>query len=144
MTKNEIRIGKPQEASMFYETMKVLRPHLDLRKFEEQLVTQMKEGYQLIYVIDDDEVVALAGFRTLNTLFSGKTLYIDDLVVKECCQQHGYGKQLMKWIIAHAKQHEYSHLSLDSGFTRKKAHRFYLSLGMQIESLHFGRKTAEL
>ena len=121
-----------------------LRPHRSPAYFHEMIPVQFNEGFQLIYVGDESMAYAVAGFRTINFLFSGKTLYIDDLVTHSEHQRKGYGGILMEWIKQYAKDHGYDHLSLDSGFQRKDAHRLYLNTGLHITSFHFSRPTAEL
>ncbi len=144
MDELQIKIASPTDADVLAATMKELRPHLNVETFQTELKNQMEEGYELLYIEENEAVIALIGFRTLNLFFSGKTLYIDDLITSEDHQGKGFAGKLMNWIIDFAKKNGYDHLSLDSGFTRKKAHRLYLKLGLEIESLHFGRKTSEL
>ena len=72
------------------------------------------------------------------------TLYIDDLITNSNYRKRGYAGRLLDWIIEHAKEYEYDHISLDSGFTRRSAYRLYLNKGLQVEALHFGRKINEL
>ncbi|MEH2422227.1 MAG: GNAT family N-acetyltransferase [Nostoc sp.] len=117
-----------------------LRPHLEQAKFVGQVRYQMKEGYQLVFLQVEEQAMAVAGFRILTCLASGKFLYIDDLVVDELKQSHGYGKQLFQWLIQYAKDHNCEHLSLDSGVQRFAAHRFYLMQRLNITSHHFSIK----
>ena len=79
----------------------------------------------------------MAGFRILNLLFSGRTLYIDDLVTRDSDRSRGFGAALFDWLVEHAKEQGCEHLTLDSGVQRFAAHRFYLNRGMDITSHHF-------
>ena len=83
-------------------------------------------------------------FRTIDFLFSGKTLYVDDLVTHSQHRKKGYAGMLMKWMIQYAKENNYDHFSLDSGHQRKDAHRLYLNHGLDITAHHFGKDVKDL
>lgn len=121
-----------------------LRPHRSPEEIHRMILHQFNEGYQLIYIGDEDIAYAAAGFRTLHFLFSGKTLYIDDLVTHSAHRRKGYAAMLMKWIKKYVAENGYDHLSLDSGFQRKDAHRLYLNEGLELASFHFARSAREL
>jgi GNAT superfamily N-acetyltransferase len=120
--------------------LKVLRPHLTEADFHEMIPILFKEGYRLVYVGDERSAYAVAGFRTLHFLFSGKTLYIDDLVTLPDQVKKGYASSLLTWLKNHALEEGYDHFSLDSGFQRKDAHRLYLRAGLEMEGFHIGKK----
>jgi GNAT superfamily N-acetyltransferase len=80
------------------------------------------------------EVVALAGFRLLECLATGKTLYVDDLVTREDRRSKGHGEILMRWLEDRARTAGCQTFSLDSGTQRTGAHRFYFRMGMVIPS----------
>ena len=117
--------------------MSQLRPHIKQADFVEQVRHQMKEGYKLAFGQKEEQTIAVAGFRILTCLASGKFLYIDDLVVDDLKRSHSFGQQLFQWLIEYAQNHQCQHLSLDSGVQRFDAHRFYLMQRMSIKSHHF-------
>lgn len=139
----EIRIAASKDVPRIYPTILELRPHLTIDNFEENLQQQMEEGYRLIFIGNDEEVFAVAGFRTLHFLFSGKTLYVDDLVTAKAHKKKGYASMLLEWMKGYASSNNYDHFSLDSGFSRKDAHRLYLNNGLEIKSFHFGMSVSE-
>jgi GNAT superfamily N-acetyltransferase len=136
-----IAIAKtPVEIGRCYEVVRELRPHLaSRRKFTERVVRQQREGYLLAYLEVDGEVRAVAGYRFLESLFSGRFLYVDDLVTRGQDRSLGYGAQLFDWLIQQARTHHCENLELDSGVQRFDAHRFYLINRMKIASYHFSR-----
>jgi GNAT superfamily N-acetyltransferase len=118
--------------------MRELRPLFqDPEQFGERVLRQQKEGYQLAFLESEDEVCAVAGYRFLESLFSGKFLYVDDLVTRESDQSRGFGGELLDWLIGQAREHGCENLELDSGAQRFDAHRFYFSKRMSISSYHF-------
>jgi len=96
----------------------------------------------LAFLETEDEVRAVAGYRVLESLFSGKFLYVDDLVTREADRSRGYGSQLFDWLVEQAREHGCESLELDSGVQRFDAHRFYLLKRMNISPYHFRIKVS--
>lgn len=140
----EIRIAQLKDIEILIPTLLELRPNLNRITVKQKLINQLEEGYQIVFIGNDKLAFAIAGFRTLNFFFSGKTLYIDDLVTNSNHKRNGYAGLLLDWIKDYAKENKYDHVSLDSGFQRKDAYRLYLNKGFEVESLHFGRKVKDL
>jgi GNAT superfamily N-acetyltransferase len=106
-------------------------------QFVERVLRQQKHGYQLAFLESEGEVCAVAGYRFLESLFSGKFLYVDDLVTRERDRSRGFGGELLNWLIKQARKHGCENLELDSGVQRFDAHRFYFAKRMSISSYHF-------
>jgi GNAT superfamily N-acetyltransferase len=121
-----------------HPVMLELRPHrADERAFVRQVQRQMREGFRLAFLERDGEVCAAAGYRIHEMLFSGRTLYVDDLVTREADRSKGFGGQLFDWLVEEARREECESFTLDSGVQRHDAHRFYLLKRMKIDSHHF-------
>jgi GNAT superfamily N-acetyltransferase len=140
----EIKIATLEDLDKIIPTMMELRPHRSVDELRNMMIGQLNDGFQLIYVGDEQLAYAVAGFRTLDFLFSGKTLYVDDLVTHSKHRKKGYAGMLMKWMIQYAKDNGYDHFSLDSGHQRKDAHRLYLNHGLDITAHHFGKDVKDL
>lgn len=133
-----IKIAKSdQEVMGCFETINELRPFLKKENFLSQIRRQENQGYRLLFIEEDNRVIAVAGFRLTENLFNGKFIYIDDLITSKNKRSKGYGDKLLKWIIAFAKENNYRTIDLDSGVQRFNAHRFYLRNKMNILSHHF-------
>ncbi|PZR76809.1 MAG: GNAT family N-acetyltransferase [Chthoniobacterales bacterium] len=130
----------PEQIGRCCSVMRELRPHIKAIDFAARVLRQQEEGYQLAFLEQDGAVRSVAGFRIFNLLFSGRTLYIDDLVTHDSDRSRGLGAALFDWLIEHAKEQGCEHLTLDSGVQRFAAHRFYLNRGMDITSHHFQLK----
>jgi GNAT superfamily N-acetyltransferase len=130
----------PERIGRCSSVMRELRPHIKAIDFAARILQQQKEGYHLAYLELDRVVRSVAGFRIFNLLFSGRTLYIDDLITHESDRSRGFGAALFDWLVEHAKEKGCDYLTLDSGVQRFAAHRFYLNRGMDISSHHFQLK----
>lgn len=140
----EVRIASLEDVDKLIPTLQELRPHRSADELRAMLIAQMKNGFQIVFVGDENLAFAVGGFRTLEVLFSGKTLYVDDLVTHSMHRRKGYAGMLLKWMIQYAKENGYDHFSLDSGHQRKDAHRLYLNHGLDITAHHFGKDVKDL
>ena len=121
-----------------FTVMQQLRPHLVEADFIARVRRMQAEGFLLAYLEDHDAVVrAVTGYRYYEKLFSGKNLYVDDLVTDATERSRGHGRALLGWLAAEARAHGCDQLELDSGVQRFEAHRFYLRERMHISAYHF-------
>jgi GNAT superfamily N-acetyltransferase len=144
--KTNHRIGIAQtrpDIGRCFPVMRELRPHFtNAAKFIQQVSRQKRDGYLLAFVEEDGEIRGVAGYRFLESLFSGKFLYVDDLVTRDRDRSRGFGAALLGWLIEQARERGCDQLELDSGVQRFDAHRFYLVNRMKIASYHFSIPTS--
>lgn len=114
-----------------------LRTQFPVPYIKTQILEQMKNGYNIAYIEENNEIVSVAGFVIGQKLAWGKYLYIDDLVTNENVRSKSAGSVMVKWLKAHAKSHGCQQLHIDSGVQRYMAHKFYLREGFIIASHHF-------
>jgi GNAT superfamily N-acetyltransferase len=131
----------PMQIRRCHEVMRELRPHFKTAPgFVARVRRQQRQGYCLAFIEADGEVRAVAGYRYLESLFSGKFLYVDDLVTRASARSQGFGGQLLDWLVTEAAARGYEQLELDSGVQRFDAHRFYFAKRMKIAAYHFSMK----
>jgi GNAT superfamily N-acetyltransferase len=123
-----------------FPVMLQLRPHLVEAEFVARVRRQQQEGYELVFLLADNTVKSLAGFRIQECLYSGRFLYVDDLATDESARSQGYGGLIFDWLVDRARQENCEVLRLDSGVQRFAAHRFYLRQRMEITCHHFALK----
>jgi len=104
------------------------------------VIEQREEGYEIIAIEEEKELVACIGFRFLTTLAWGKILYIDDLITKEKTRDKGYGKILLDHVIQIAREHLCKEVHLDTGYTRHAAHKVYIKQGFEFNCHHLALK----
>jgi GNAT superfamily N-acetyltransferase len=121
-----------------FPVMRELRSHItDAEDFVQRVKRQQEQGYQLAFLESEGQVRAAAGYRFLESLFSAKNLYVDDLVTRDSDRSRGFGGELLDWLIKQAREKGCENFELDSGVQRFDAHRFYFSKRMSISSYHF-------
>jgi GNAT superfamily N-acetyltransferase len=124
-----------------HPVMRQLRSHFARpAEFVRQVRRQQEQGYFLAFLESRGKVQAVAGYRYLESLFSDKNLYVDDLVTDETVRSSGFGGQLIDWLTREAARHGCGRLELDSGVQRDRAHRFYFAKGLKIDSFHFRKE----
>jgi GNAT superfamily N-acetyltransferase len=120
------------------DVMRQLRPQIPEAAYLETVRRMMQtDGYLQAAVFDGETVVAVAGYRFMEMLFSGKSLYVDDLNTDDARRSRGHGKMLMDWLKQEAKASGCGQLQLDSGVQREQTHRFYFREGLTINCYHF-------
>ena len=139
-----IRVAESNdELERCFPVMRELRPLLEADSFVSRVRSQEDKGYRIAYVDDGARVVAVAGFRIIETLVDGRFLYIDDLVTRDSSRSEGHGAALFNWLCERAAAEACMSIQLDSGHHRKDAHRFYQREGMENSGLHFKKNLRE-
>jgi GNAT superfamily N-acetyltransferase len=137
----EIRLAeKDEEIANCFHVMAHLRPHLRENEFIARVRAQQAQGYRLAFLEDGGAVAAVAGFRVMEILATGRTLYVDDLVTDEAKRSLGYGNAMLDWLQEYARAAGCETFSLDSGTQRQEAHAFYFRERMRVTSFHFAKK----
>ena len=126
-----------EEIARAFPVMHQLRPHLEESAFVSTVRRLQRGGFHLALVDDEGRVVAAGGYRFIENLVSGRTLYVDDLVTDSSVRSHGHGRALLHWLIERARAEGCRTFELDSGVQRFDAHRFYFTNRMTISSYHF-------
>jgi len=118
--------------------MRQLRPQIPEADYLSTVRRMMQtDGYLQAAVFDGDAVVAVAGYRFMEMLYAGRTLYVDDLNTDDTRRSRGHGKALMDWLKREARERDCVQLQLDSGVQREQTHRFYFREGLTINCYHF-------
>ena len=109
-----------------FPVMKQLRTHLDENTYLELVIdAQENDKYKMFALLDNDEIVAVIGFKPMITLSSGRFIWVCDLVTDTTIRSKGYGEKLLTYVHEWAKENNYESVALSSGLQRTDAHRFY-------------------
>lgn len=123
-----------------YPVMKELRPHLQTEdEFVARVGRQRLEGYRILAAWQENDVVALAGYRLQENLVYGPFLYVDDLVAGEAARSRRWGARLLERLTVVAGQAHCNKLVLDTGLSNALAQRFYFREGLLPGAMRFGK-----
>lgn len=137
----EVRLAHTSDdIARCFSVMHQLRPHISEESFVPRVQAQIAQGFQLASLEHEGEIFAVAGFRIMEMLASGRTLYVDDLVTSDAHRSQGFGGTLLRWLEQYARDHGCETFSLDSGTQRWEAHAFYFRERMRVTSFHFAKK----
>ncbi len=108
-------------------------------KYTHQEIKDIVNGENTpVYVLVDQEDCAVGyAFCSLleeketENLYAKRTLYIDDLCVKEDLRGKGYGKKLYDYVLLRAKEFSCDRVTLNVWHLNQSALRFYEKLGMK-------------
>jgi len=109
-----------------FPVMKQLRTHLDECTYLELVIdARENDKYKMYALLDNNEIVAVIGFKPMITLSSGKFIWVCDLVTDTTLRSKGYGEKLLTYLEGWAIENNYESIALSSGLQRTDAHRFY-------------------
>jgi len=109
-----------------FPVMKQLRTHLDECTYLELVIdARENDRYKMYALLDNNEIVAVIGFKPMITLSSGKFIWVCDLVTDTTLRSKGYGEKLLTYLEGWAIENNYESIALSSGLQRTDAHRFY-------------------
>lgn len=109
-----------------FPVMKQLRTHLTKDTYLELVLeAQENDRYIMLALNDGTEIVAVAGYKPMTTLYYGRFVWVCDLVTDTNKRSKGYGEKLLTYIHEWAKKNNYDSVALSSGLNRIDAHRFY-------------------
>lgn len=133
----EIKIATEEEIKDCYKILHQIRDDLSESDFFKTISKQIKNGYKVAYVIENNQVICVAGFTIGQKLSWGKYIYIEDFVSEKGSKSCDAAKALWDFIKIYAMQQECDSIHLDSSVQRYEAHKFYLNQDMKIDSHHF-------
>lgn len=132
-----VRATTDSQIDQCFAVMSELRPHLKQAEFLATIRRMEPEGFRLACLLLDGQVQAVAGYRIIEMLRTGRMLEIDDLVTAATARSGGFGKALLDWIVDEARAEGCSVVELDSAVHRADAHRFYFREKMHVLGFHF-------
>lgn len=121
----EIKELDISEIELAYPIVNQLRTHLSLEEYVDLVKIMKPQGYQIICLYENGEIVSYAGIAILTNLYYGEHIWVYELVTDEAKRSKGYGKLLLSHIEKYAKDNSLNCVALSSGLQKEEAHRFY-------------------
>ncbi|MFE3390333.1 GNAT family N-acetyltransferase [Streptomyces anulatus] len=121
-----------------------LRPHIASEdEFVGRWKVQQDEAYRIVFLEQDGEVRAAAGFRIVHSMAWGRAVYLDDLCALTEHQGAGLGRAVLGFVQDEARRLGCGAVHLDTGYHRRRAHRTYLRSGFELSLHHLEWKATE-
>ena len=135
------KIETTSEIEQCWDVAYVLRPHLNKNNWNATIAEMMQnEKYSIAGIMDEDKVVAFAGYRVMTSLHSGNIIYIDDLCTLENYRGKGFATQLLNHVKEIAISLGKEAVVLDTGFTNNTAQKVYLKNGFELTAVHLSNR----
>ena len=134
-----LRKGTEQDVATAFALVKELAVYEkalhEVETSEEQLTKAFKENlYQFFVAETENTIVGLALFFNYYSTWKGKSIYLEDLVVKESYRRQGIGQKLLDTVIDHAKNNGYQNVLWQVLDWNTSAIQFYEKKGAKLNS----------
>jgi ribosomal protein S18 acetylase RimI-like enzyme len=119
------------EVAACFSVISQLRPFLENEEqWVDRAASLMADGYKILAVWQENDVVAMAGYRLNDNMIHGKFLYVDDLVTDEQHRGSGLGALLLSQLQTQGSLENCNCLVLDTAAINVDARRFYKREGL--------------
>lgn len=125
------------EDSRIAEFVRLLEPELSVALISARLTEMVGQGYGCAGVFDAERLLGIAGFSTRTHCFSGRVMYVENVVFSPEARNQGAGKVLMIWLENLARELGCEMLTLDAYARNERARAFYARLGYDPRGVHF-------
>jgi ribosomal protein S18 acetylase RimI-like enzyme len=126
MNKRIFTVKSYDDLERCYLTMKELRPNLSYKDYISIYeVAHKADGYEIVAIEEENQILALMGYRFLSDYVRGKHVYIDDLVTSEKVRSKGFGAELLRFAEDISRSSDCSCLRLCTGIENKLGMKFY-------------------
>jgi len=88
---------------------------------------------------EEEEIIALSGYRIMDRLCYGKFMYIDHFIVDQAYRDSSTSAHILDHLIEIAKAEDCESIILDTFVTNSKAQRLWLNNDFNIVGFHFQR-----
>ncbi|WP_328946827.1 GNAT family N-acetyltransferase [Streptomyces sp. NBC_00250] len=141
---HEIHTARNEEdVRRCWPVFRELRPHITSEsEFVERWKVQQGEAYRIVFLEQDGEVRAAAGFRIVHSMAWGRAIYLDDLGALTEHHGAGLGSAVLRFVQDEARRLDCGAVHLDTGYHRRRAHRTYLRNGFELSLHHLEWKAA--
>ena len=117
--------------------IKELNQSLSDEVIKKRFLECLDDNYKLLAWTDGAECLAIVGYRIDIKIFSGKSMYIDNLCVIEPMRSSGLGKAVLNHVEKIAFDSGCEKCILDTFTSNTKSHKFYYREGFEVWGFHF-------
>ena len=102
-----------------------------------EMITQ---NYECAVVYDEQSLIGVCGLWYCTRHYSGKSVELDHVFIKDKYRKKGLGKQFMDWIDKYVKGKGCESVELNTYVQNYPSHKFYYNQGFEILGYHFFKK----
>jgi GNAT superfamily N-acetyltransferase len=126
-----------QDARRCWPVFRELRENIPTEEeYLRRWKVQREEGFQVVFIEDGSEVVAVGGYRISHSMAWGRFLYLDDLAALPARRGEGLGAAILGFVQEEARRAGCEAVHLDTGYHRHQAHKSYLRNGFEMTCHH--------
>lgn len=141
MNKRIFSVEDDSDLDRCFPIIRELRPHLELDEYKEIFRNaHASDGYQIIALEVQGQIIAAMGCRFLSDFVRGKHLYIDDLIASESVRSQGLGAELLKHAEVIALMSDCKTLRLCTGIENERGVQFYERNGWTKRAFAYTKK----
>lgn len=141
MTKRIFTAASAPDLERCFPIMKELRPHLSYEDFLSIYTDSHKnDGYEIVAIEENNQILAIMGYRFLSDYVRGRHIYIDDLVTTERIRSRGLGAELLKFAEDLANSSGCQSLRLCTGIENERGMKFYDRQGWTKRAFAYTKK----
>lgn len=141
MKKNLFLVQNEADLERCFPVINELRPHLNLREFQEiYRNANEKEAYDIAALEIDGMIVGAMGYRITHDLVRGKHIYIDDLVITKNERSKRLAPELLKYAEILAKENGCKVLRLCAALENTRGMKFYETNGWSQRAVAYNKK----
>lgn len=122
---------------LVYELNKGTVSETILKERFSEMITQ---NYECAGTFIDGELIGVCGLWFCTRHYSGKSVELDHVFLKEAFRGKAIGKQFINWIEAYLISKGFETMELNAYVGNHKAHKFYMNEGYDILGYHFLKK----
>jgi len=138
-----IQKATPKDFNKVFVLLQQLWPHekFSKPKVRKIYLDDLKSKNSIQLVLENKGIIGYSSVQFRNDIQSqGKIGYLSELILDESHRGKGLGKKLLLETMKQAKKHGCLELQFPSTFKRKKAHKFYESLGYKKTAYFFWKE----
>jgi ribosomal protein S18 acetylase RimI-like enzyme len=136
-----IRKGLKSDIPYVFELIKELALYEDsLSEVEISMEKLEKDGFgtnplfHFFVAESDGKIIGLALFFTYYSTWKGKSVYIEDLFVKEKFRGQGIGKKLLNEVVKYSRENDFDNVIWQVLASNQSAIDFYRSVGANLDN----------
>jgi GNAT superfamily N-acetyltransferase len=135
----EIRDLRDAEYQHVLAFMALLEPNLSAEVVAERMTSMLASNWRClgVFSMGDQQPIGIAGYSFRTHLFSGKTMYVENVALLPQLRGAGIGEKLMARLQDIALAADCKMISLDAYQKNAGARRFYERLGYDPRGVHF-------